>query len=457
MKISIGLTALVLVTLSPVTQAQMPDDNVSSDGSYNTAMGTSALFSNDISSNQSPGGFNLAAGYQALYSNSTGGSNVATGYRALYENTSGNYNVALGSNALSLNVTGGYNTAAGNGALLSSNGSNNTAVGAASLGGNAEGDVSTGSNNTAVGFMTMNHFTFGSNNTALGFESLLFVTTGNDNTAGGHEALFSNTSGSANSASGYDSLYSNTTGNYNTASGYQALYANKTGAQNSAFGTNAMFKNHAGSYNTASGTNALYSNTTGSQNIAEGYKAGYSLTTGSNNIDIGNQGVAGESDTIRIGSFSTQTAVYLAGAATGLAAGGDFAQLSVDTSTGQIGIAPLSSERFKTGITPMGSATAKLDELRPVTFQYKSNPQGARQYGLIAEEVAKVYPELVVRDAKGKILTVRYDELAPMLLNAFQKQQQELESERRQRVAQAAEMRELRAQVLALETAQRNK
>jgi hypothetical protein len=85
-----------------------------------------------------------------------------------------------------------------------------------------------------------------------------------------------------------------------------------------------------------------------------------------------------------------------------MAAGGSFAQLSVDTSTGQIGIAPLSSERFKTGITPMGSATARLDELRPVTFQYEGNLQGSRQYGLIAEEVAKVHPELVVRDAKGR-------------------------------------------------------
>jgi hypothetical protein len=371
MKISIGLTALVIVSLSPAIQAQMPDDNVNSDGNFNTAVGTSALFSNDLSSNQSPGIYNLAAGYQALYSNSTGSSNVATGYRALYQNYGGDYNVAVGTNALSLNVGGGFNTAAGNGALLSSNGSNNTAVGAESLGGNPEGDVSTGSNNTAVGFMAMNHFTFGSYNTASGFESLLSDTTGD--------------------------------------------------------------------YNTAVGVDALYTNSSGSSNIGIGYKAGFNLTSGKNNIDVGNVGISGESATIRIGTFATQKSIYLAGAATGLSSG-SIAQLAVDTKTGQIGVGPVSSERYKTSVTSMGSATEKLGQLRPVTFRYKRDPRGPRQFGLIAEEVAKVYPELVVRDAKGQILSVRYDELGPMLLNLVQQQ--------------AAEVRELHEEVRALRDSQ---
>jgi len=178
----------------------------------------------------------------------------------------------------------------------------------------------------------------------------------------------------------------------------------------------ASYGNKTGNYNTASGTDALYSNTTGSSNIAEGYKAGYSLTTGSNNIDIGNLGVAGESGTIRIGTTSTQTATFIAGiygtSVTGSAV--------VVSSTGQLGVT-VSSERYKTAIAPMGSDTAKLKQLRPVSFSLKSDATGTRQYGLIAEEVAKVYPELVIRNEKGRIDGVRYDELAPMLLNEMQK------------------------------------
>jgi hypothetical protein len=265
--------------------------------------------------------------------------------------------------------------------------------------------------------------------------------TGVDNTASGANALYSNLTGDQNTAAGVNALYSNMSGNNNTASGYGALYKNKTGADNTASGTDALYANTSGHYNTATGYDALRSNTTGEYNIALGWEAGYNLTTGSNNIDIGNQGKAGESNTIRIGTFTTQKTIYLAGAATGLT-GSSFSQLSVDTTTGQIGVAPLSSERFKTAITPMGASSGKLDELRPVTFQYKSDPRGARQYGLIAEEVAKVYPELVVRDAQGQIISVRYDELAPMLLNEAQQQ--------------AAEIRELKAAVHALEAGQHN-
>jgi hypothetical protein len=415
MKISIGLTALVIVTISPAIQAQMPDDNVSSDSSYNTAMGTSALFSNDISSNQSPGGFNLAVGYQALYSNSTGSSNVATGYRTLYENTSGNYNVAVGSNALSLNVVGGYNTATGTGALLSSNGSNNTAVGAESLGGNAEGDVSTGSNNTAVGFMAMNHFTFGSNNTASGFESLLF----------------------------------DTTGNYNTASGYEALHNATTGDANVAVGSQALYSNTIASFNTALGQLSLYAVTTGGGNTALGHKAGYNIATGNNNIDIANPGVASDTEVTRIGTQGTQKSAYIAGIS-GVPVTGTGIAVVVNSS-GQLGIAG-SSDRFKTAITPMGQATGKLEELKPVTFRYKSDAHGVRQYGLIAEEVAKVYPELVVHDPTGQIIGVRYDELAPMLLNEVQKERVTI-SAQNQKIAtlelQVAELNDLKQELHA--------
>jgi len=179
----------------------------------------------------------------------------------------------------------------------------------------------------------------------------------------------------------------------------------------------ALYGNKTGNFNTASGTDALYSNTTGSTNIAEGYKAAYALTTGSNNIDIGNQGVAAESGAIRIGTTSTQTATYIAGIYNVALSGNTV----VVTSTGQLGVAAVSSERFKTGIAPMASTSQKLEQLRPVTFHLKTDPKGALQYGLIAEEVAKVYPELAIRDSTGRIDGVRYDELAPMLLNEVQK------------------------------------
>jgi predicted SprT family Zn-dependent metalloprotease len=244
-----------------------------------------------------------------------------------------------------------------------------------------------------------------------------------------------NTSGTNNTASGYEALFSNTTGANNTASGYQALYANATGNNNSASGLQALQSNDSGSQNTASGYFALQNNTTGSGNIAVGFQAGMDLTTGSHNIDIGNKGVAAESGTIRIGTDATQKTTFIAGifgtSVTGSAV--------VVTSTGKLGVTA-SSERYKTAIAPMGSDTAKLQQLRPVSFKLKSDATGTRQYGLIAEEVAKVHPELVLRDGSGKIQGVRYDELAPMLLNELQKRN----------TAQDAEMRDLKRQVAEL-------
>jgi hypothetical protein len=200
-------------------------------------------------------------------------------------------------------------------------------------------------------------------------------------------------------------------------------------------GTEALYSNTTGSTNNASGIQALYKNTTGSNNIAQGYAAGYLITTGSNNIDIGNVGEAGDSGAIRIGATGKQTSAYIEGiysnSLSGLAV--------VVTSSGQLGVSGASSERFKTAIAPMGADTAKLGQLRPVSFKLKSDAKGTRQYGLIAEEVAKVYPELVIRDQHGRIDGVRYDELAPMLLNETQKQ--------------AAKIRDLRQQVAEMHAA----
>jgi hypothetical protein len=264
----------------------------------------------------------------------------------------------------------------------------------------------------------------------------------------GLNALYSNTTGDNNTASGFEALYFNINGNYNNASGYYALHSNSSGSQNSASGVQALYSNKTGNYNTASGTDALYSNSTGSTNIAAGYKAGYNLTTGSNNIDIGNVGVAAESGTIRIGTTATQTATYIAGiygtSVTGSAV--------VVSSTGQLGVT-VSSERFKTAITSMGSNSMKLQQLRPVTFHLKTDPEGALQYGLIAEEVAKVYPELVIRDKTGRIDGVRYDELAPMILNEMQQQLRKNAKQSETIASQGAQLRTLQKQLIEIHAA----
>jgi len=241
--------------------------------------------------------------------------------------------------------------------------------------------------------------------------------TGYENTGVGVGTLSQTTTGDNNTAIGAVALLSNTRGSFNTAAGQFALNNNTTGENNNAFGSAALLHN-----------------TTGSHNIGVGDNAGSSLTTGSYNIDIGNEGVAGEGDTIRIGS-SNQKATYIAGIY-GTSVSGNAV---VVNSSGQLGVV-VSSERFKTDIQSMGSASDKLQQLRPVTFHLKTDPQGNLQYGLIAEEVAKVYPDLVIRDESGRIDGVRYDELTPLLLNQLQQQQLQL-------TAQAAQLQQMQQQL----------
>jgi hypothetical protein len=237
-----------------------------------------------------------------------------------------------------------------------------------------------------------------------------------------------------NTANGFQALYSNTSGNTNTATGYQALYANTTPSENTAYGAQALYSNgnHTpfplGSSNTAIGNRALFSNTVGTGNIALGDAAGTNLTNGDNNIDIGNPGVAGEANTVRIGTAGTQIQTFIAGIS-GTAVTGT--PVVVD-GNGQLGVAA-SSARFKDEIKPMDKASEALLSLRPVTFRYKKNidPKGAPQFGLVAEEVEKINSDLIVRDKEGKPFTVRYDQVNAMLLNEFLKEHrivQELES-----------------------------
>jgi hypothetical protein len=347
---------------------------------------------------------------------SDGFGNTGTGTGALQSLTAGAcqngsnlgcYNTAAGSRALQLNTTGEYNTAVGAQALLSN---------------------TIGGSNTALGELALQTNTAGSRNTAVGSAALEF-NTASDNTALGMLALQANTSGNENTASGVNALGFNTTGSYNTASGVGALNSNTSGINN-----------------TASGVQALFSNTTGSNNIAEGYQAGYNLTTGSNNIDIGNVGAARESNVIRIGTTGTHKATVIAGISISKITG----SAVYVTTTGRLGVLA-SSERYKTAIEPMGANTAKLAQLRPVTFKLKTDAEGTVQYGLIAEEVAKVYPELVIRNEAGRIDGVRYDELAPMLLNEVQKQATEISALKQQLVTQSSQLQSTQQQVTELQ------
>ena len=278
----------------------------------------------------------------------------------------------------------------------------------------------------------------GNSNTPVGTYALSTNTSGARNSASGTYAMFANTTGVDNNAMGFEALYSNTAGYRNSAVGAFALAANTGGYLNNAVGYGAMANNTMGSSNNAQGYLALENNTTGSNNIAIGEYAGYNLTTGNSNIDIGNEGVPGESGVIRIGSSAAAT--YIAGISTSTVTG---AAVYV-TSAGRLGVLA-SSERYKTAVEPIGS-TAKLAQLRPVTFRLKNDPQAARQYGLIAEEVEKIYPELVIRDDQGKIQGVRYDELAPMLLSEVIRQQHKID-------AQATEIRALKRRQEAIEAA----
>lgn len=258
--------------------------------------------------------------------------------------------------------------------------------------------------------------------------------------------------GSSNTAVGAAALINNTTGISNTATGASALQANTEGFSNSGFGASALARNRTGIHNTAIGANAL-SNAEGNGNIAVGVSAGGRLTTGSGNIFIGNEGAEFESSTVRIGTIQAHERVFVAGIRGVTTEVANALAVMID-SNGQLGTVN-SSRRVKDDIAEMGEASAVLMRLKPVTFHYKVDRRAQRtlQYGLIAEDVAKVAPGLVARSATGEIESVYYQFLAPMLLNEYQKQQRTIEAQARQLDTQAARIAVLERQsadVLAL-------
>jgi trimeric autotransporter adhesin len=252
-----------------------------------------------------------------------------------------------------------------------------------------------------------------------------------DNTALGDNALFNlvidTTTGIHNTATGYETLYSTTTGFNNTAIGWEAMTTNTTGVKNTAVGCDGLASNSTGNNNTAVGVLALFRNTTGNGNIALGLGAGQNITAGDNNIHIGNKGASGDSNTIRIGAPAAQANTFIAGIRGATVADGVTVVVGSDGHLGMV----VSSERYKDAIQPMDKASEAILALKPVTFRYKHelDPNGIPQFGLTAEQVEKVNPDLVVRDDQGKPYTVRYEAVNAMLLNEFLKEHRKVETQ----------------------------
>ncbi len=395
--------------------AQQPPDVVHSDIYRNTASGTDALL-------------NVIASGDAC----SGNGNTANGYRSLTSDTWGCDNTAFGDQSLYTTTIGGSNTAVGALTLYFNTGANNTAVGAYAL-----EESTTAVGNAAFGSYALRENVDCSYCVAIGSQALQQNTHGQQNTATGNSAMYSNTTGNYNTGDGYQALYS-TNGSNNVAVGYQSLFGN-SGSNSTALGFQALLLDTTGNNNTAVGYKALYSNTAGSGNIALGLNAGYSAK-GSNNIEIGAAGAATDNAVIRIGTQGTQKKTYLAGVRGVNVTGGVAVMV---TATGQLGVVS-SSRRYKEDIRSMGDTSDRLLKLRPVTFRYKQpdeNGQRPEQYGLIAEEVAKVMPELVIYNEKGQPETVAYQTLTPLLLNELQREHTQFQTEVDALRAEVAELR----------------
>lgn len=410
----LGFTLLgfspIAVAVSPAPDGGYPGGNTAegqnalrslTSGTYNTSVGFLSLFSDTT------GAFNTALGAGALLGN-FGDSNTATGAGALLNNTVGTENTADGTFALFRNTGGGANTATGIYALFSN---------------------TTGDGNTASGFQALAGNQTGKYNTANGF-SALQSNAADSNTATGSFALFFNTGGTGNTAMGASTLFANATGSNNTAVGAQALQAG--GDNNAAMGFSALHNNSTGANNTAVGAGALANNTTGSNNIAIGVNAGSNIVTASDTICIGYPGVD-VTDGCYIGHVFEEPL------------NPDNLPMAIDVN-GKVGTLP-SSRRFKDDIQPMDRASEAILALKPVTFHYKSDKNCSSRFGLIAEEVAEVDPDLVARDKDGKPFSVRYDQVNAMLLNEFLKDHQRVEAQEIKISQQQATITELESTV----------
>jgi Chaperone of endosialidase len=283
--------------------------------------------------------------------------------------------------------------------------------------------------NTAEGQDALFGLTNGTSSTATGFNALKANTNGDRNTGSGAFALFTNVTGSENTATGYAALFFNR-GSLNTANGVGALHDNNTGENNTANGQRALNKNFNGSRNTADGAHALGSNTSGNSNTAIGVQALFNNTVGDGNIGLGNgagSGVTTADDVICIGTAGANVShsCYIGNIFNQSSPSGLAVFVNSDGKLGTI----MSSRRFKEDIKPMDKASEAILALQPVTFRYNKHFDSTEtaQFGLVAEDVAKVNPDLVVRDKEGKPYSVRYDQVNAMLLNEFLKEHRKVE------------------------------
>jgi hypothetical protein len=391
--------ALCWFALSPTLDAGCP--SLGGCAGQNTAVGDDALFK------VTTGVWNVGVGFQALFNDADGNQNTGVGYQSLFNNISGDHSTAIGGNALFSNTTG--------------------------------------NDNVGVGFQTLSSNTSGNRNTGMGYRTLAFNSTANDNTAIGWNALYNNRgtagAGEANTAVGSQAVFSNTTGVENTAIGSDALHDNMIGSENTAVGWSAMASATGSSvvFNTAVGESALV-NTTANANVAVGDLAlendtsgffntaigaatGINQTTGNNNIYIGQGsfGVAGESNTCYIQEIYTNIQPVVG-------VNPDFVTVN---SSGKLGRANISSRRYKHDIKPMDKASEKLYTLKPVSFRYKKEYDATQTiaFGLIAEDVAQVYPDLVGRNPDGQPESVRYEQINAMVLNEFLKEHKKVEEQ----------------------------
>jgi hypothetical protein len=359
--------------------------NITTTGQYNTAHGWHALSANTTGSD------NTANGSYALFSNMTGWSNTAVGAYSLQNNTTGSRNDALGDSALWSNTTGSWNVAMGTNAL----GDNTTGGGNIAVGDDAPSANTTGGENTAVGDVALESNTTGSGNVAVGSETLAYSASASYNLQG------------ANTAVGYRALeytgapwVTGAGGDGNTAVGDRAMLYNVDGSFNCAFGLLAL--------SAAGGT------TNGVANTAIGNRAGYGLTSGIGNVYIGEQEMARDTSE----SYHT----YIHNINTTSVSGGSADTVTIDLNTGLLGHLT-SSRRHKEDIKAMDNASETLYRLKPVTYRYKKeiDRNQVLDYGLIAEEVAEIDPNLALRNEKGEIESVRYNAINVMLLNEFLK------------------------------------
>jgi hypothetical protein len=393
-------------------------------------------------------------GYEIMPNNSTGNQNTAFGYQALNDNQTGSFNTAIGAKALQYNTTANGNTAVGIASYSSLNtpASFNTVIGVSLLTDNSQ------SNTTAIGTGALFSNSSGLDNVALGNFALINNSTGSDNNAIGENALYTNVTGTNNNAVGVGTLYTtDAPGGDNNAFGSSALAANITGTDNCAFGCNALLANTTGSDNIAIGDSSLDSCTTSLDNVgigassldsvtiftvvserdatydvgnntAIGYQAGNLLTTGIQNIFIGEPATASDYSNAGVTSTSEFT-IWIGTSGQSFFAPGIATNSNLDTSdsalltssVGQVGYSMgTSSERFKENIQTIAHLSEKFMQLRPISFHYKSDNKNKRLYGLIAEEVEEIFPELIVYDKDGTIQGIMYDLLRPLMIKEIQ-------------------------------------